>query len=95
MNETLKSIFYGRGGFCGMVDEIERRLSALEAAAPQPAAPQGREWNVYDGKREVWWCMKSGEVIKLKARNLSHGDLWLPVLSPDEPAPEGPEQETK
>ena len=79
---------------------IETRLSALEQGNPQPAqpAPAQREWIREPGFSEtVWACEKDNsgnwKVHKVWHDNLFPGDLWLPVLSEDEPAPAAPEDE--
>lgn len=66
----------------------------IEYISPiQPVKAQ-RTWLSYtDVVPVVWWVNASGKVVKTRAEWLTIGDLWLPVLSPDEPAPEGPEVE--
>jgi len=67
--------------------ELENRLSALE---PAPAAPVKMVWHQAE---KVWyWSPRAKKVFKCFPSELRGDDLWQPVLDPNEPAPEGPEQ---
>ena len=66
----------------------------LEYISPIQPVKAGREWNermlVWRAREEnagdgVW------EIKKVFMTYVEAGDLWQPILSPDEPAPEGPE----
>lgn len=76
------------------LDETMKLADSLEIEYISPIQPVRREWMkcLEEAGLIVWkWYETSGLVMKTRTRDIQCGDLWQPILSPDEPAPEGPE----
>jgi len=67
-------------------------LSALERPAPE----QKREWQTFDGNKNVWWWNPNDRTVSYVPYGLlSFGDLWQPY-DPERPEkPKPPTSEVK